>query len=276
MLTDRLTYTLTKEQIRAIPEDQLAESEKQYLIRKYCTLEGPSEMSRQLGSIKYEMRNKQRLRMLLGDDGGDVSSEPYRISADRIETVARKHPPTSQGTAVTDFTRWIYSLYRPAPSMRTLDEGKSAEKQIEREHRKPDYGGEPWAKGWRRIFRDPLDGTGQPLPISALKVGGRSLRGMPDLVFQEEGSGQIVIIERKATASPIPSDGWPNLRAQLWAYGHADKWQGAAGVTLIGEIWGRNGVRVYPRGAIRWEKSDSFFDEANHRLFELYGGTRGK
>jgi hypothetical protein len=47
--------------------------------------------------------------------------------------------------------------------------------------------------------------------------------GKPDLVFREKRSGRILIVEIKATEADIYADGWPNLRAQLWAYSKIDQ-----------------------------------------------------
>ena len=104
------------------------------------------------------------------------------------------------------------------------------------------------------------------------------MRGDPDLVFQNENDGGIVIVERKTSHREIPSDGWPNLRAQLWAYGKIDEYAGTPGITLVGEVWGyaigmHDGV-IRKRASLMWRADDPVFEGANRNLFEVYIGAR--
>ncbi len=52
--------------------------------------------------------------------------------------------------------------------------------------------------------------------------------GRPDLVFKHKKTGEVLIVEIKVTDAEIPDGGWPNLRAQLWAYSLADAFATAA------------------------------------------------
>lgn len=75
------------------------------------------------------------------------------------------------------------------------------------------------------------------------------------------------MVEIKISEAPIPDGGWPNLRAQLWAYSKIDKWAQSSDILLVGEIWGSTeGLRL--RRAMRWQPLD--LEEENIQLFELY------
>lgn len=112
----------------------------------------------------------------------------------------------------------------------------------------------------------------QPKVTSALTVGGTPLRAAPDFVFKERSTGRVVIVEIKASNREIPRDGWPNLRAQLWAYAHIDEWRNAPEVTLVAEVWGFTSDRIVLRGTRRWASTDEQLKRDNLQLFTLYGG----
>jgi hypothetical protein len=112
-----------------------------------------------------------------------------------------------------------------------------------------------------------------PKIISALTVAGEPLWAAPDFVFQEKTSGRIVIVQVKVSDAVIPSDGWPNLRAQLWAYAHVDEWLCAREMLLVGEVWDLTLDGIVFRGTVRWECGDREFHRNNLELFELYGGA---
>ena len=92
-------------------------------------------------------------------------------------------------------------------------------------------------------------------------------------MFKHKDTGEIVIIERKSTTREIPSDGWPDLRAQLWTYGHIDEFVDAKKISLVGEVWWVNmGIPLIKR-TLRWDRKDAVFNIQNRELFKLFGGV---
>ena len=179
--------------------------------------------------------------------------------------MAKLRQPVSKGNRVTDFTRWIYSLYRGRPDAQALQNGKVVERQVAAH-----LGSVPESTDWQLIYQDPLDRLPEAKRISALVVDGKPMWGAPDLVFRNRASGAITIVERKASNRDIPRDGWPNLRAQLWAYAHIDDWAGVENINLVGEVWGFSGSRVFLRKVFRWDIDDDAFYDPNARLFDAY------
>jgi hypothetical protein len=127
---------------------------------------------------------------------------------------------------------------------------------------------------WELVYRDPLECAPTPLKISNLTLNGEPLWGAPDLVYRNRTTGELVIVERKASDKPIPVNGWPNLRAQLWAYSHIDNFKSAPTISLIGEVWDMVEGRLTRRAVLRWAQADKEFDAENMELFSLYGGVR--
>jgi hypothetical protein len=128
------------------------------------------------------------------------------------------------------------------------------------------------------LEQDQLDGKPTPRKISLLKVNGESLLGVPDYVYHNAANGQIVIVEVKVSnPTAWPADGWPNLRAQLWAYGQIDAYLNlASDIALVGEVWSEQydpktmSWSYVPRIRYRWQMSDSVFCAQNEELFEIY------
>ena len=114
-----------------------------------------------------------------------------------------------------------------------------------------------------------------PKQISSLTMNGKPMWGAPDLVLRERKSGRILIIERKASNKDVPSDGWPNLRAQLWAYSQIDDWLDAPEKILAAEIWGFGRIQgVRRRSVILFDVNDQGFNSEASQLFSIYAGGR--
>ncbi len=152
---------------------------------------------------------------------GDINAS-YHYTNRRLQSLARSELISGGhelGNRVTDFTKWLMSLYlKKAPSSYNREMGKKIERNVARAAKPlnlPD---------WELLFRDPLVKRAESLQISSLQVDGRPIWGVPDVVYHNKRTGEIIIVERKATNAKIPGNGWPNLRAQLWAYAHADRW----------------------------------------------------
>jgi hypothetical protein len=168
------------------------------------------------------------------------------------------------GHAVSDFADWIFRLYVPEKDHGSLLRGQQLEREVA-VRRIP----APSHSRWKLVFNGMVDNDSEALPITPLTINGIPLRGKPDLVFREKGTKRVLIVEIKTSEAAIPSNGWPNIRAQLWAYSKIDAWRDADDVLLVGEIWGfANGLRL--RQAIHWRKSDQMFEGENSELFALY------
>lgn len=181
--------------------------------------------------------------------------------------MAGNKPPAKPGVRVTDFTSWIMSLYLDPPRSKSLKAGKKIEKLVSC-FSKPVSN-----SNWSLLYKDQLDGIPNLLRISALRVNGEPLRGAPDLVYEQKETGDIIIVERKSHHGEIPSDGWPNLKAQLWAYSYIDLFRAARRIHLVGEVWGYTNGGITRKAILHWNRNDHRFSQNNSELFKLYGGT---
>ena len=200
------------------------------------------------------------------------SKEPvfsqFRLNHQKLITRARFRPPEKPGRKVTDFTDWIYRLYTPEKNDSRLEQGLAREREIAKT-RIP----VPKNSDWELIFTGMGDNHQDHAEIiSALQINGKPMVGKPDLVFKEKKSNRILIVEIKTSTdqTKIPSDGWPNLKAQLWAYSKIDAWKNAPEIILIGEIWGFKSDKVWPCKTICWKSNFNFFDAENAELFKIY------
>jgi len=256
---------LDRQTILELDDSQFSAAEKEFLLKKFFPPQ-PSPFN-ELGQL---WSDKKRWDHLLSHGRGSCNPfrQPYRYSHQDILRAARLSSDIPSGNAVTSFTGWIFSLYKPSPTRLQLEKGKMVERAIARK-----FARSPENKGWDLVFKDPLNEHASPKKISSLLVNGVPLRGIPDLVFREKATGRILIIERKASNRTIPIDGWPNLKAQLWAYGMVDDWIEAKDVVLPAEIWGFDSSGPYLRETLRWARSDPEFQHDNRELFAAYGGT---
>jgi hypothetical protein len=185
---------------------------------------------------------------------------------------------------VTDFSSWIFEAMHGPSSAESLAAGKRGERAVA-EFKRRLFREWPLAKAyadWELIACDPLFDEPVPLRISQLRVNNSPLYGMPDYAFLNKRTATVLVIEIKTRKLPLgwtlesePSDGWPNLRAQLWAYGHIDEFRDiATTILLVGEIWRESydgSRRTYePLNTYRWNLRDEHFYSQNQELFEIY------
>jgi hypothetical protein len=183
-------------------------------------------------------------------------------------------PVRWRGRTVTDFTRWVHSLYSfRVGSAAAMREGKFIERSIAKFTRPLSH------PDWELVYCDPLIEGERPEAkrIPALTINGAPLWGVPDLVFRYKPTRELVIVERKASYKPIPVDGWPDLRAQLWCYAQIDDpaWREAPTIRLVGEVWatrldGKLYLRANDGGLMRWTRGEEPFDSDNPKLWALY------
>lgn len=200
--------------------------------------------------------------------------EPYWATPAALLRNGRLTPVRGRTNTVTDFRRWVHSLYGGrGGTLAAMREGKFVERSIAKLTRPLSH------PDWELVYHDPLIEGERPIPkpIPPLSIHGAPMWGAPDLVFRYRPTRELVIVERKASDKQIPVDGWPDLRAQLWAYAQIDDpvWREAPAIRLVGEVWVRGGggklnLRSSEGGLIRWTKGDAEFDTTNAALFALY------
>ena len=218
-----------------------------------------------------EMSAAKRWIPYVGNVKNNITSMPFRYTHDWLAAAAIRRKPKIIRNRVTDFSGWILSLHYSRSSNASLLEGERAERKIIefiKEKRPPPEYGE-----WKKIYQHAgVKDKPPPYKISALEVNGKPFWGAPDFVFKNKAIAEVLIVEIKASVAEIPSDGWPNLRAQLWAYAQIDEWAKAPRVILIGEVWGPHSLSK--RYVHRWEYGNPNFGKQNAELFDLFGGVR--
>ena len=145
---------------------------------------------------------------------------------------------------------------------------------------------------WELIHADPhSDERSNTFSATRLSYQGKPLRCRPDVVFRDRESNRILIVERKTTKrkeGSIPSEAWPNIRAQLWCYSWIDDWADAPEVILVSQFIRRRaefqnfGRRVVQNRSYPWIytyssrpsflRSDPAFQGECKKLFSEYGG----
>lgn len=261
----------TKQSIMEADLELLSEQEKKHLLDKYFPEDSP-KWKEDL-SIAFEEIQRQKVwASYQGESTFGDFGEEYRFTKEHLTNISALYKnlgtPSLRGNRVTDFSKWVMSLYMNNPIKQSaLSHGKYVEKSVARLAR-------PLAdKNWELIYRDPLNAKPVPLKISALTVNGDPIWGAPDVVYRNIETGEIIIVERKASDKVIPINGWPNLRAQLWAYGHIDIFKTSPKITLVGEVWNFEQSKSVRRAVMRWQLKDSEFYNENAELFALYGGA---
>ncbi|MDT3680809.1 MAG: hypothetical protein ROZ64_18500 [Burkholderiaceae bacterium] len=237
-----------------------------------------------VGPPPWQKQCEQRWAALLGEvkPGG----EPYRVTHEDLRerlALARHYARRRSGRAgaappntVAAFSDWIIRLYVPQRRTAALISGLEGENAV-LEHRlrvqKAKLEVPRWEhQGWK-LVHDGIRGVFEGgLAISSLKVGEASMVGVPDLVFRERKTGRVLIVELKVSDAILPSNGWPNLRAQLWAYSRIEAWSAAPEVLLAGEVWSSERAGLQRRATYHWRATDAALQSESRELFEAYGG----
>ena len=144
-----------------------------------------------LAKYKEELR---RLRYLSaytsGTRWGQFTWLEYRADHDFLLRLGKSKPPKSElgettDISVTDFSKWVFSLYRPTVDRKSLETGKEVERAIAARI------SDPKLSGYERVYDDPLNCKPHPLKISCLTFKGRPMWGAPDLVLRNSSTGNI-------------------------------------------------------------------------------------
>ena len=160
------------------------------------------------GNLEVAAKDLNRWRKLV--EKGDVRGLPYKFDSDTLAALARHRRPDACFPTVSSFTDWIFRLYHPVRDGAALQRGREVEAAIARRHIPP-----PKHGSWKLIYDGRGESNSEPLIISRLQIHGLPLRGKPDVVFRHKQSGELLILELKASRAAVPLGGWPNLRAQL-------------------------------------------------------------
>lgn len=257
-----MKFSFSRDYILELDPEEFSDAEKKELLERFFPVMPLPDWK---SKLRKDWNDARRWAAYTGSEKLGEDGLPYRFNNAHLLQLAKLRPPSYKGTRVTDFTRWIYSLYRGRPDPQSLLNGKLVERQIASK-----IASVPESSDWELIYEDPLDQPPKPKKITALKIEGEPMWGAPDLVFKSKFAPEIIIVERKASNRDIPADGWPNLRAQLWAYGHIDDWVEIERIHLIGEIWGFAGGKVFLRKVLRWDFRDANFYRPNEKLFQAY------
>ena len=196
--------------------------------------------------------------------------ESWRTPHNELLTRAKQKPPASRAANVSSFTDWIYDLYAPNRSLSGLLTGTEKEPLVEIKRKADAAARNRWKDSMcKLIYRGMGDDPDDPLTISKLRINGICVQGRPDLAFQNKKTGEILIVEVKVSDAHPPDGGWPNLRAQLWAYSLADRFSDAPRVHVGGEVWRTDLSRLVP---IKIKSSGPHWHIENEQLFRAFGG----
>lgn len=235
-----------------------------------------------VGPPPWEKQRDQRWAALLSDSVPD--GNPYRVSHDdlrrHLELTARirqKNQDTQRRGTVSAFSDWVLRLYVPQRNPEALMVGVEGEQAVvvaRQRIRRAKREIPRWEqRGWKLVHDGVRGEFDQSFSIPSLQVDGVPLTGVPDLVFRERQTGRIVIVELKVSDAALPSDGWPNLRVQLWAYSRIERWIAAPETILAGEIWSPESSGLRLRKTYRWKKGDVQLEADSIELFQAYGGN---
>jgi hypothetical protein len=238
--------------------------QKQALIEELYGKKDEWTWKRDLVDVSSAMKRWQDLLAIISTNKG----KPYRVGYNSLVRRAEFSPPPTPGHTVAAFTDWIFRLYKPQREYEALMRGARFEREVAL--RRVKY---PQHSGWKLIY-DGMNGSNEAaLPISQLTVNGSPIYGKPDLIFREKRTGRILITEIKVSECDVPTDGWPNLQAQLWAYSKLDELADASEILLAGEVWSyKFGVRR--RATVRYDVGDHCFQLQNQQLFDIYSQNK--
>lgn len=221
------------------------------------------------------------------DREGNRKSGAFQLEPTKfIENAKRRRPRNPEPTA-SGFSQWLYSLYSNAYGKdEDRARGKLAEQEIFAERSKAfsatDY--QTMRKrfpGWRLKHNGMNTGKDERpryFEIEELSVGGRPLRVLPDLIYENTNTGARIIVEVKHSYMTIPTNLWPNIWGQLWCYSQMADIKSSPCVTVVGEVWGDGNSRglgryVYLRASVRRDPRAGAFDQFFCILFDIYRGA---
>ena len=216
---------------------------------------------------------------------------------------AQAMPPENPQATVSAFSQWIYSLYSSAyGDDEDRERGTAMEQEIlDRRKKAPCCINNDFLRSIRSDWM--LVHNGMHLPdgehadyfrSNHLNVNGEPLRASPDLLYCNEVSSEVIIVEIKFSRLPITTNLWPNVWAQLWCYSQLEIPRSAQKLTVIGEVWGERWTRrrwrslgdgigtreqiggkplLCLRASVRRDPRAPAYDRFFRKLFDIYCGS---
>lgn len=217
-------------------------------------------------------------------------SRPFHVQPEAFLFAASKKPPVRREATVSAFAHWVHSLYAPESSATTLHEAKLSEVEIfalrsRRGRWVMNLTELPTGSGWKLehcgLMTNPnidrsTSANSRAYAITTLSVDGQPLRASPDLVFVNTATNEAVIVEIKFSNKPLPTNLWPDLWAQLWAYSKIPQFAKCSKISVVGEVWGDYDdfdarMRVLKmRKVLRRDPRNPAFERFFSRLFKIY------
>ena len=212
---------------------------------------------------------------------------------------------SAQKGNVTDFSEWVWAktdekfqeklFYRHHPELKP-DIAKNTEKEFlfksaysKMQHSKVSFHKKFLDENinidynptdWILEYKDDHQGVSAKILYSSkLFVDDNPLRGCPDIVFKNDNSGKLIIIETKITWVPfefLKKEVYPNVRAQLWAYSWMNPWKEIKddNIFLIANFWDVSLEKVFSSKI--WKRSDPDLNQDCEGWFKEYGGIIDK
>ena len=220
---------------------------------------------------------------------GNSLAPPFRIVPSEFVRHARASRPSSPEPTASQFAQWLYSLYSTNyGSQLDQERGEAAEEHILSARRKAYTSiGDRWTKGkfsdWKLMhngMHNAREGSTKFFTVKDLLVSGEPLRVLPDLIYVNRSTGEMLIVEIKHSYMAIPSNLWPNIWGQLWCYAQLEQARRATKVTVVGEVWGdawtsgRDQMRlICLRASVRRDPKSPPYDSFFRTLFDIYRGV---
>ena len=221
-----------------------------------------------------------------------TTSPPFRIVPSEFLTKARAQRPVNMEPTASKFAQWLYSLYADAfGNAQDREDGKQAEEAILAARRSAytcvdaEILSDSFPE-WRLVHNGMQMAQGalpNYLTVDDLKIAGEALRVLPDLVYRNQRTGEIIIVEIKHSRMAIPSNLWPNIWGQLWCYAQLEQVRRAPRVTVVGEVsgdaWTRSNRKmsgnhlICLRASVRRNPRAPAYDRFFRELFDIYRGS---
>lgn len=215
------------------------------------------------------------------------SAPTFKLVPTEFLAKAKRRRPVDPEPSASKFAQWLYSLYSSAHGDEAdRDAGSAAEEKVlsARQRAFSSADERTLRKGfpdWRLKHNGMTLGGAREhsfFEINDLAVGGKPLRVLPDLVYENCSTREIIIVEVKHSGMDIPDNLWPNIWGQLWCYSQIHEVRDAPKVTVVGEVWGdlygrRDPVSVYLRASVRRDPRKAAYDRFFRTLFDVYRGS---
>jgi hypothetical protein len=248
--------------------------------------ESPSaKYGRVIGSAIREGLNEAPPRFR--GDYRPISRKKFSLIPSEFLHHAQRNRPESPTATASGFSQWIYSLYGNSfGSDEDRERGLELEADlIERRRAAAGAASNAYLRSvgsdWKLIHsglhtreQDRIDYFNVP----HLRVNGEQLKAAPDLIYRNEKTSEVIIVEIKYSRMEIPTNLWPNIWGQLWCYSQLEIARDAKRVTVVGEVWAERRYRsgkfyltdLCLRASVRRDPRAPAYDRFFQALFDIY------